>query len=139
MISRIGNRTRNAISRKQPFNQRGLTLIEVLTAVSILAIGIIGVLQAYAGSITTLEVGQFNINAINVLKSQMNAIEEMVLTEESPNTSGRGEEGDFRWEWDLSSTGTENLKKLTLTVSSELNPRTFTLNSYVVEKEEEEI
>jgi len=94
---------------------RGFTLIEVMTAVVVLAIGIVGVLQAYAGSISTLEAGQFNINAINLLKQTMGDVEQIILEKEDLPSGDSGVDGDFLWEWNTSSTGTEDLNKLTVT------------------------
>lgn len=152
MILRIGNKQRVAISEQRRVNRKllsairyplnakkGFTLIEVMTAVVILAIGIVGVLQAYAGSIATLEVGQFNINAVNLLKQKMSDIEQIILEQEEPPKSDSGTDGDFLWKWDIMSTGTEGLNALTLSVSHLYNPRTFELNTYVVEKQEEEL
>jgi prepilin-type N-terminal cleavage/methylation domain-containing protein len=123
-----------------PLNpEKGFTLIEVMAAVVILAIGIVGVLQAYAGSITTLEVGQFNINAVSLLKEKMADIERILLEEEEPPRSGSGSTDDFFWEWNMASTGIEDLNELTLTVSHKVNPRTFEINTYVVDRKKEEL
>ena len=67
MILPIGNKQRIAFSvkrlvAKKPLTanrysltaKSGLTLVEVLMAVSVLAIGIVGVLRGYASSITAL-------------------------------------------------------------------------------------
>lgn len=133
MILRIGN--------------KGLTLIEVLLAVSILAFGIIGVLRAYAVSIATLEIGQYNIDAVSLMKQKMVDTEKMILEmalEEEKIPQG-GEHGefekpfeDFLWEREISSTETEGLSELTLVISHKYNPRTFSLTTYVVDREEEE-
>lgn len=124
----------------------------MLLAVSILAIGIIGVLRAYAGSIATLEVGQYSINAVNLLKQKMADVEQMVREKEG-DLSGRkqgefeDEFNDFHWEWDIqpidietdTETKVEGFYELTLTVSHKDNPRTYTLKTYVIgEKEDEE-
>lgn len=119
--------------------EKGMTLIEVMTAVVVLAIGIVGVLQAFAGSISTLEAGQFNINAISLLKEKMADIEQTMLEQEDPPESDRGAVDDFFWEWNIASTDTEDLNKLTLTVSHKYNPRTFALETYVVDKQKEEL
>jgi len=119
-------------------NKKGLTLIEVMAAVVILAIGIVGVLQAYAGSISTLEIGQFNIDAIKLLKQKISDVEQAILEQKEPPRSDRGEVDDFLWEWNTASTSTKDLNKLTVTVSHKFNPRTFEINTYVVDKKEEE-
>jgi len=119
-----------------------LTLIEVLLAVSILAVGIIGVLRAYTGSITALEAGQYNIDAIGLMKQKMADIEQVFFEEEEiAQGSERGEFKepleDFLWERTISATGTEGLNTLTLVISHKYDPRTFLLTTYVADKKEE--
>jgi len=119
-------------------NNKGLTLIEVMMAVVILAIGTMGVLQAYAGSISTLEIGQLNIEAVNLLKETLADVEQVILEQEELPISDQGTVNDFLWKWDITSTSTDDLNKLTVTVSHEYNPRIFVINTYVVDKKEEE-
>ena len=110
--------------------KKGLTLIEILITVSILAIGIIGVLQAFAGSLAALEVGQNNISAVNVMKQKISDVEGMLLEQkELPSGSESGIINDFKWQWEIKPTGTEYLNELTLMVSHAYNPRTFLLKS----------
>ena len=123
--------------------EKGLTLIEVLLAVSILAIGIVGVLGGYASSITALEAGQYNIDAVNLLKMKMAEVEIMVLEKEK--ISPQSERGpfedpfqDFSWEWKIEPAEGEDFYALTLAVSSGYNPREFSLKTYVADKKTEE-
>jgi len=58
---------------------KGFTLIEVLLAVSILAIGLVGVLRAYATSTTAMERIQYDMNAVVLLKIAMGQIEEKAI------------------------------------------------------------
>lgn len=119
-------------------SKKGLTLIEVLMAVSILAIGIIGVLRAFAGSVATLEVGQNSIEAVNLLKQKVADVKQMILEDgETASSSDSGTSDDFLWQWDIRPTDIENLNELTLTVSHNYNPRTFSLKTYVVDPDEE--
>ncbi len=122
---------------------KGLTLIEVLIAVSILGIGIVSVLQAYASSITTLEAGQFTIDGSSLAKQKMAEVEQAIMEEEEvPKGGERGIFNppfeEFSWEWTISPSEMEDLYALDLTVSSKNNPRTFTLKTYVVDKETDE-
>ncbi len=109
-----------------------------MMAVVILAIGTMGVLQAYAGSISTLEIGQLNIEAVNLLKETLADVEQVILEQEELPISDQGTVNDFLWKWDITSTSTDDLSKLTVTVSHEYNPRIFVINTYVVDKKEEE-
>ena len=125
------------------YGLKGLSLIEVLLAVSILAMGITGVLRGYASSIATLEVAQYNIDAVNLLREKMADVEIMILEKEeiSPaSAQGVFEDPfqDFLWEWSIKPAQEEDLYALALTVSSEFNPREFSLTTYVVDKKAEE-
>lgn len=72
MILRIGN--------KLSGSRRGFTLIEVLMAISILAVGTMSVLRAYSASVTAVERAQYNIDAACILKAAMGGIEEKDIT-----------------------------------------------------------
>ena len=122
---------------------KGLSLVEVLLAVSILAFGIVGVLRGYASSIVTLEAGQFNIDAVSLLKQKMAEIEIMIgekekISQESGHGHFEGVFEDFLWKWEIKPTGTEDHNMLTLVVSHKYNPRTFSLETYVADKKTEE-
>ena len=58
----------------------GFTLIEVLLTITILAIGMIGVLRAYSTMINAMEAAQYNIDAACLLKAKMGEIEEDAIT-----------------------------------------------------------
>ena len=155
MISRTGNKQRIAYSGQRrekdrlsakgyPLSaQKGLTLIEVLLAVSILGLGIVGVLRGYASSIVTLETGQYNIDAVGLLKMKMAEVE--IMVREKDGISPGSERGpfaapyqNFLWEWDIQPTEVEDLYALSMVVSSDFNPRTFSLTTYVADKKTEE-
>ena len=119
--------------------KKGLTLIEVLVAVSILAIGIGGVLQAFAGSVAALEAGQYNVDAVNVIKQKMADVQQMLFEQKEVSLdSENGTFEDFRWEWEIKPTDIQDLNELTLKISHAYNPRTFSVKTYVVSKETEE-
>lgn len=91
-----GYRVQNALEGKKRFSvpctlypARGFTLIEVLMAISILAIGVVGVLRAYSTSVSAIERAQYNIDAGCLLKAVMGRIEEKAITEKgtSPGES----------------------------------------------------
>ncbi|OGX38869.1 MAG: hypothetical protein A3C36_00910 [Omnitrophica WOR_2 bacterium RIFCSPHIGHO2_02_FULL_52_10] len=123
--------------------ERGLTLIEVMLAVSVLSIGIVGVLRAYASSVATLESGQYNIDAVNLLKRKMADVQQNLLeqgTEASKSDSGNfeGIYQDFLWSWEIRPTDTDHLNELELAVSHNFNPRKISVITYVVDPPEEE-
>ncbi|MBN1869288.1 MAG: prepilin-type N-terminal cleavage/methylation domain-containing protein [Candidatus Omnitrophica bacterium] len=156
MISKTGKKQRIAYSGKRieggvrlsakryALNaERGLSLVEVLLAVSILALGITGVLQGYASSITALEAGQYNVEIINLLKNKMAEVEIMLRGKKEivqGNERGTFEEPyrDFSWEWNIQEAEKEDLYALTVRVFSDFNPREISLTTYVAGKKSEE-
>jgi hypothetical protein len=111
-----------------------------MLAVSILAIGIIGVLRAYTTSVDALGVGQENIDAVNLLKEKMTEIEQDALEQEgiSPGTSTGEFEGNFtgyKWELDIKPSAVDSLNEVILTVFHKESTRKFTLGTYVENKE----
>ena len=133
MINQCNHKLISGISDK------GFTLIEVLLAVSILAIGIIGVLRAYATSVNALEVGQENIDAVCLLKEKMSEIEQDALKQKGvlPETSTGEFEGnfaDYKWELDIKPSTVDSLNEVKLTVFHKENTRKFTLWTYVENK-----
>ncbi len=70
-ISRTGSKSQGA----------GFTLIEILIAVSILAIGTVGILRSYTMSVTAMERARRNIDAAYSLKTVMGDIEEKCITQ----------------------------------------------------------
>jgi prepilin-type N-terminal cleavage/methylation domain-containing protein len=147
MIFRIKNKQRTG-GRGQSFvsflnPEKGLTLVEVLLAVSILAMGIVGVLRGYASSIATLEAGQYTIDAVNLLRMKAAEVEILIsekegISQESGSGSFEAPFEDFLWEWAIRPAGEEDLYLLSMNVSSNYNPREFSLTTYVADKKKEE-
>lgn len=84
-------------------NNRGFTLIEVLLAVSILAVGMIGVIRAYIVLMNSVEVSRFTVEAAYLSKIRMADIEKSAIdgAEDLYGTkSGRfeGDENRLGWE-----------------------------------------
>ena len=81
---------------------KGFTLIEVMVAVTVLAIGSIGVIGAYAGLINALEAADYSLETIGHLKEQMfemerKAIESGSLTFMPAKGKIKGEYGNYKW------------------------------------------
>ncbi len=111
MTSKIGSRAFGARS--------GFTLIEVLMAVSILAIGTVGVLRAYSSAITAMEIAQYNADALCLLEGTMGDVRETSIAQKG--TKAGTSSGEFassgavkidttrsgKWLWDkeISDTG----------------------------------
>ena len=123
-------------------SERAFTLIEVLLTITILAVGMIGVLRAYSTMINAMEAAQYNIDAACLLKARMGEIEEGAITARgiSPgeNTGNLTEGCDIKidndypnnWQWtekaekaDIAAAKKEEgpeyyLNKMTLTVAN---------------------
>ncbi len=84
-------------------NRKGFTLVELLIAVTILAVGLVGVLRAYCILINGLEVAQHTIDASLFLKEKIVGLERCAL-EQGSIPPGSSEDklstvsGALRWE-----------------------------------------
>jgi prepilin-type N-terminal cleavage/methylation domain-containing protein len=82
MILRTGNKKQGSGFRvHDQYPEKGFTLIEVMVAVSILAVGLVGVLRAYATSATAMEKVQYEMDAVFLLKTVMGRIDEKAITQ----------------------------------------------------------
>ena len=75
-------------------SKKGFTLIEVLLAVSILAIGLVGVLRSYSTSTNAMERALYDMDAVFLLKKVMGQIEEQAIVRGGSIVPG-GESGEF--------------------------------------------
>lgn len=91
----------------------GFTFIEVLLAISILSIGMVGVLRAYSTSVNAMEIAQYNIDAACLLEAVMGGVEEQFISQrglpEGRSEAVSGAYSDIkidttrpgRWQWDI--------------------------------------
>ena len=82
--------------------EKAFTLIEVMLTITILAVGIIGVLRAYAVSINVMKIGQYSIDSLCLLKQKIAEIEQEAIEKETllPGVDGgrfKGRYKDFEW------------------------------------------
>jgi len=87
-------------------NKSGFTLIEVMLAVAILAIGIVGVMRAYTSALEGLKAAECSIEEACLLKDRMAEVEEKAIEAEgvlAGSESGvfANEYADYRWEEDI--------------------------------------
>ena len=109
MTFAIGKLKRKADSTSasfmKSFNQRGLTLIEVLVSILIISGGCVYVLQALAQSARVQQLVEERISFYPFLASKLAKIEMRVSSEKDPFKSEKGsyEEKNRRYAWSISS------------------------------------
>ena len=115
----------------------GYTLIEVILAVSLLAVGLVGVLAAYAKSADTLRLAQDNLRAFTLLRREMAAVEVRACEQRYlPLGTQEGEfsepdERDFRWRLEVTPSPVKAVNQVTLTVAHRRSGRSYTLATYL--------
>lgn len=120
---------------------RGVTLVEVLLAVVVLSVGMVGVLRAYATSVGALEISRETVNTIELLKEKMADIEQTMIEQggvSAGSASGQfeGESGDYGWTWEAGTTARESLCELALSVFRiDDGARQFSVVTYARDKD----
>ena len=122
--------------------KQGVTLIEVLLAVVILSVGIVGVLRAYATSIGALEISRDTVNTIELLKGKMADLEQGMIEQggiSAGSASGQftGEFKDYNWAWEATTSAQNGLCELALSVARTDGTRQFSLVTYAQNKDYE--
>ncbi|MFH1189727.1 MAG: prepilin-type N-terminal cleavage/methylation domain-containing protein [Candidatus Omnitrophota bacterium] len=131
-----------------PAAKKGFTLIEVLMAMSLLAIGIVGVLRAYSTSVNAMEIAQYNIDAACLLKAVMGDVEEKAISQrDTPAANSKGvctpssdikmgtsRQGRWQWDKEIMTTSLQAVK----TVKKESGTTTGTILETAAEAKTEE-
>jgi len=130
-MSRIGS--------SQTFSCKGFTLVEIMLTVTILSIGLIGILRAYAASLNALDAAQESIESSCLLKDKMAEIElkekeDNGLPEEISHGRFGGGFDNYQWELDIHSLPGVKLNEATVTVYRDGHTRRYSLVTYVYEK-----
>ena len=99
-------------------DQRGLTLLEMIAALAILAFGIIAVLHSFSSSMTTSKVAEVYSVAAG-LAQQVAFDLERRQSLETGHESGTfaGEDSSYAWEADIRPTATSSLFRASIVVS----------------------
>ena len=95
VVSRLAGKRVNRLTGKPAdrLTKNGFTLIEVMLAVTILAIGIVGVIRAYTTAVNGLKAAECSIEEACLLKEKMaEVIEEYI---QNPGVSQGTENGEF--------------------------------------------
>jgi len=74
--------------------QRGFTLLEVMVAVAVMSIGIVGALQLFSGSLRLVGEADRQTRALVLGRSLVDEAMWRAILEEGTTT---GEEGEYRW------------------------------------------
>lgn len=141
-VQRIAVRKKSCTMRYAPCADKGLTLIEVLLAVSILSIGVVAVLQAYAGSLAILQAAQSTMTSVSLLNQKVGEVQQEIFERtkiEQASEGGAFESPfeDFSWSWEIKPTNTEGLYELTVMITNQLDARDVSVKTYVIDKKEE--
>jgi len=128
----------------------GFTLIELMTAVSILSIGIVLILRSYLSVVSALDSSQSRIDANVFLESKMNALSEELLRSQKMEKNSDSDTvvingKDAQWSMDISDLEEDpesktDLSDIKLKVSWEEGNREkgATLETYVQRQEDGE-
>jgi type II secretion system protein I len=117
---------------------KGFTLIEVLVAVVIFAVGIVAVSRAYVVSADALGIGRESAQALCLLKQKMSELEFSSIENDGLATgvsSGvfEGDDAAYEWNYEVKTAGSK-LNELAVDVRKTGSRRHFTLATYVDEK-----
>ncbi|MFA5143632.1 MAG: prepilin-type N-terminal cleavage/methylation domain-containing protein [Candidatus Omnitrophota bacterium] len=88
-------------------NRYGFTLVEVLVAVTILAVGMVGVISAYISLMNGITASGFTVDSVYLLKDRMADIEKEAIENLGPSSGVRnglfGEDYPaYRWKTEVS-------------------------------------
>lgn len=120
--------------------EKGITLVEVLLAVVVLSVGLVGVLRAYAASIGALEVSRETAITIELLKEKMADVEQGMIEQggiSAGSASGQfeGEFEGYRWTREATTSAQGGLCELALTVTRTDGSRQASLVTYAQDKD----
>jgi general secretion pathway protein I len=143
MIKTANHRQRRAMTAEQtavrnPQPQRGFTLLEIMVALSIIAIVLVSVYRMHAQTVSMNNEVRFYATAPMLAQIKMAEIESESLKDMGDDSGDFGDEfPDYRWNIvidDVESTALENmakdLKKIDLLISSNNDAFTYSLRAY---------
>jgi type II secretion system protein I len=109
--------------------RQGFTLIELLVAVSILSIGIVGVLRSFLNAVSVLDSVNNRLSAIQILETKLNEVSALTLMGENDLLEERKDEVNFQGRkasFQLTTTpwnnDTEDLKKILMSITWQEGP-----------------
>lgn len=99
MMSETGNNRQKSL-----WGKRGFTLVEVLLSVSLLAIGLAGVLEGYRNILGVYGRARLLMTGLSLLEEKMGEQEIEIRGGSSAEGSNSGNEGDWNWSIQTSNT-----------------------------------
>jgi prepilin-type N-terminal cleavage/methylation domain-containing protein len=120
---------------------KAFTLVEIMLTVTILAVGLIGIVQAYLVSINALEAGDYTVRAVSLAKEKIAQTELDIRKDGGISTGFRkgvfdGTDKNFTWELNVVGTSVKDLNEAILVVYSAASPRKYYLATYAKNKKE---
>lgn len=129
-------RPHHGTQRAVPF-----TLVEVLLAVMILAVGLGGVLAAYMKTADTLRIAREHVEAHGLLAGKMGEAQLAYTMHGALSATARrgtfGEPVEFTWDIAASDGPVKTLDEVTVTLTSRRTGRAYTLTTYFENNEQE--
>jgi len=116
------------------------TLVELMIAISLLTLGLVGVLGAFAKSADTLRRAQDHLEATSLAKREMGKLEFSAWRDGSlPGGSRSGEFGDlaprFSWRREVQASEQRGMQEVTVVVIQRLDGRQVSLSTRVPVRE----
>ncbi|MCJ7555707.1 MAG: type II secretion system minor pseudopilin GspI [Gammaproteobacteria bacterium] len=111
-------------------SSQGFTLVEVLVALLVVAVGLGAVFLSLNQHIYNATYLREKTLASWVAENRMTTVRLAASTPEVAETTGDEEMGEIRWRWTqkVSETGVANLSRIDISVSNDLHPDTSLIN-----------
>jgi type II secretion system protein I len=108
----------------------GFTLLEVMLAMAILAIALVGVFQSQSQSISMVGQSRFETTAALLAQSKMASVDAMKTGDITSNNGTFDDDfPDYTWAVEVSDTASESVKKISVTI---VNRQMTTNNTYTL-------
>lgn len=112
---------KSLFTHKIKHDDKAFTLLEVMIAMSVLALTLVTIFQLQSQSISMETQSRFLTTASLLAQSKMAELENLNNIEDINKSGNFGEEfPDYNWDMDASDTEEKKLKKITITITNEV-------------------